>query len=840
MKQRIYNKLYVNKNRTDGSEKVLLGYRYNEREIVFKKDQETFFHVPVYATPIRLSESSLITNGATAGTFPAASDRIFKNLKSYGDVTPYGNPSFDTEGGYTPYDNPTGGGPANSTWFCSWLKYDVKTGLVGWVDRFYNLGRFVYEQAEQDLNKLPTYETRNPAFEDIPSTLVFEPQVLYKYFHVGDQTAAELLTSFEGVSSQYLGLHLKNWGTENVDKSTNKVRVAVSSNAPNDTLYSSAVTNPLVMAPSINFNHNYNVVAQSEWASSYTTEQEFTWSFWAHSENWQTNVSTQLFGNYSAAGEGIGIFIDTLESFPFIVIPETAYGRLLFINEGLEGYLDKAMSGAQTSLAPPSCFAINSERELIVCNDGRADGIYKFDHIGNVLSTTKNLNNRSNFFVFPGPYEKPKQVLCGPNDSIYVITNEGYYHFDKMLNFLWSVPINTENVIGAFSYTLSGDAKFELVSDVYDAKFIESDKWSLDREKGCLYKNDKLVYVYSDIATTLAVSPDDKLWVAHGENSIDIIDPVTMESSTFTVGTAKRTPDAIKTITFFKKYIREKNTTSWSGLILYSDEQVLYSCDLTGLVKSRVKLIDLLDYNQLQQQKQTEENSTFNALGDMTGYERNRTINSTNPIANQPQLKLKISHRDVSKLIPIFETSVFSTSITDWTLNSWQHFSVIFKNKTLQLFINAEKVGQIVLKGNQRITNIYQNAFFIGIEAGYKFGLNKEIGYVSGIFNGKISDIRVFNYAFNPYDLKAFINASDVGEDLYWQVPMPMTQYVEQINRFFKHKLPGAKSQMFNIKLHGTQVTDPTTQRLIEEEIKALVTDQKPAYTDLLNFQWIS
>ena len=158
----------------------------------------------------------------------------------------------------------------------------------------------------------------------------------------------------------------------------------------------------------------------------------------------------------------------------------------------------------------------------------------------------------------------------------------------------------------------------------------------------------------------------------------------------------------------------------------------------------------------------------------------------------------------------------------------------------MQLFINAEKVGQIVLKGNQRITNIYQNAFFIGIEAGYKFGLNKEIGYVSGIFNGKISDIRVFNYAFNPYDLKAFINASAVGEDLFWQVPMPMTQYVEQINRFFKHKLPGAKSQMFNIKLHGTQVTDPTTQRLIEEEIKALVTDQKPAYTDLLNFQWIS
>ena len=827
MNPRIYNKLYVNKNRTSGSEKVLLGYRYNEREIVFKKDTETYFHVPVYATPVKLSDSSLIANGATAGTFPAASDRIFKSQKNYGQVSPYGNPVMNSA-------------PLNGIWFCSWLRYNPFTKEVQWVDRFYHPGRFIYEQAEQDLTAAYQYETHDPAFRDIPTSLVFEPQVLYKYFHVGEKTSDWLLTSFEGVSGEFLGVHLRNWESDDVDRSNNKIKTKITTNAPKAELFSDTTTDTIIIGPTINFNNNYNITAQAEWSASYSLENEFTWSFWAHSENWQTSTNTQLFGNYSVAGEGIGVFIESLESYPFFVIPETTYGKLLYINEGIEPYLDKQISGTESALTSPSCIAVTSEREVIVCNQGQAGGIYKFDHIGNVLCATKNLNDRSKFFIFPDQNETTKQLLCGPEDSVHVLTTQGYYNFDKNLTFLKSVPLNTDNIVLAFSYAASGEAVLNFVDDASDVKYIYNDEWLIKQSDGNLYKNNSLVYAFDDKATTLAISPDNKVWIAHGNNNITILDPLDNTINSFTIGSAVRKPEFKKTINFFKKYIREKNSFVWNGLILYSDEQILYTCDLTGLVKTRTKLIDLLDYKQLQQQNQTEENTTFIATGDFTGYERDRTINPCFPVNSNPQLKLKVSYRDSAKNVPIFETLIFSTPIIDWTLNSWQHFSVILKNKTLELYINAQKKGEITLKGNQRLTNLYQNAFFIGTENGYKFGLNKELNYTSRIFNGKISDIRVFNYAFNTYDLKIFIDASAVGEDLFWQVPMPMTQYVEQVNRFFKNKLPGAKSQFFKIKLHGTQITDSVTQKLIEEELKRIISDQKPSYTDLLKFEWIS
>ena len=46
MNQREYNKIYVNRNREEGSQQLLLGYKQNEKEITFLKDTETYFHVP--------------------------------------------------------------------------------------------------------------------------------------------------------------------------------------------------------------------------------------------------------------------------------------------------------------------------------------------------------------------------------------------------------------------------------------------------------------------------------------------------------------------------------------------------------------------------------------------------------------------------------------------------------------------------------------------------------------------------------------------------------------------------------------------------------------------------
>ena len=60
----------------------------------------------------------------------------------------------------------------------------------------------------------------------------------------------------------------------------------------------------------------------------------------------------------------------------------------------------------------------------------------------------------------------------------------------------------------------------------------------------------------------------------------------------------------------------------------------------------------------------------------------------------------------------------------------------------------------------------------------------------------------------------------------------------KEIERFFKHKLPGNKSQYYNIRLVNLGITDLTTRTIIEEIIKDTVTKISPAYTELYRIIW--
>ena len=55
----------------------------------------------------------------------------------------------------------------------------------------------------------------------------------------------------------------------------------------------------------------------------------------------------------------------------------------------------------------------------------------------------------------------------------------------------------------------------------------------------------------------------------------------------------------------------------------------------------------------------------------------------------------------------------------------------------------------------------------------------------------------------------------------------------------FKNKIPGAKASYFRVKVHGSQIKDAETRAIIEQEIRNLISDIKPAYTDFLGIQWI-
>jgi hypothetical protein len=827
MTNRIYNKIYVNRNRDDVTENLVLGYQHDQKEIIFKKDQETYFHIPTYTNSILLADTNLIANGACAGGYPAASDRILKSKKNYGNTTHHGTPTEIADG----------------MWFCSWLYKDPETGTVQWMDRYYNPGKFDYTVAKSQLLEYPPFVQLDPIYKDVPSKMLFEPGVLYRYFHFGEKSFENLLTTFEGASSEHLMLHLSGWGTETVDRSANKLVPFVNTTLLAENLYEQPKETERLFNPVIRFDNTSNVDCYVNYDSSYNPINEFTWSMWGYSKNWQDSPSTQLIGNYTEQG-GVGIFLDTLETYPFILIPETTYGHAIFLNQNGDGYLDKTL---QKNFSPvkPVCFAIDSNDNVLVCNEDTAGVMYKMDHYGKIVRSTKNLADLDTLFAFSLSGEQPKQALCGKDDDFYVITNKAAYKFDNNLKLKQSIPQSIDShTIAAFSYNSATDTEeLVLVNGANDVKFVETTKWWLKAEDGNLYKDSNLFQTLEGKGTRLSIDPNGKIWVLHGNNKISIINPdsqpqKSIERALF-VGTDEDRTSVKKNITFIKRYNRTTETKQWFALIYYTDENLLYFYTLEGLLDSTTDLSLLFDSNIVSRYNQDPNNFTFLSEGDLTGYERRRVFNKLSPYNNNRQIVLKASVRDTSKDSLFFRTFKASSSIESWILNSWQHILLTYRNKKFQLWVNNVPLFELKIEGQYELSYETQPSFYIGSPTGNSLGLNNELKTTTSIFNGKIGDIRMYDYAMSKINIETFLRASTLSNDIYWSMPIPLTQYVEVLERTFKHKLPGAKSQFFNLKLKGTNITDSTTRELIEAELREIVEETKLAYTDLLKIEWM-
>jgi hypothetical protein len=829
MSDRLYNKLYVNKNRDEGSEKLLLGYLHDGKELILKNDQETYFHVPFYTKPILLKDSTLIIEGATPGLFPAASDRIFKNRKDYGNVTANGNPSDLADG----------------TWFCSWLQ-KTPEGTVRWMDRLYNPGSFKYSIAISQLTEGPVYEINNPIFRDVPSQMILEPGVMYRYYHAGETTAQDLVNTFGGINGQHLLLNINEWGTDNPNTSTTQassVQPVVVSTAPQSELYFTSENKDRVPGSVISFDNTYATQAEVEYSASYCPTNEFTLSFWAKSSVWENSQTTQLVGNFSSNG-GYGLFVQNLSSYPFFIIPETTYGHILYLNESFSGYLD-SLHPQFKSLGNLIC--IDFDHNVVSCNASTSKRIYKFDNNGKIIAnaTVDGLE----LFGFD-TNETPYDLFCGPDDTIIARTNHNLYTFDSRLVLQTSLVLSTSvSAVPAYRYDISTDF-YELTinEEVFDTKFIGTTQFILSATDGNLYKKTAnqspiLFHKFSDVATKIAIDPYNRLWILHGTNNLTILnssgDPLSNPILQTDVG-LNVTHD-VKNINFFCTYERATLKREWKCIIYYPDEKLLYVYGLTGELTNTVNLNELFDPVILNNKDLNQDPEAFQFLskGDFTGYENRRIFGKLSPYNNEQQLVLRTSLKDRLRDDLTFIQFKSQTSISNWDKDSWQHFVITLRNKTFTVYINGQRTLELNHSGRYELSYDLQPSLFIGTPNGSRTGFNEEIQYVSSIFNGLIQDIKIYNYALDPNQLDAFIRASIPAEDIYWTLPVPNIQYIEEIDRVFKNKIPGAKSTFYRIKLRGTLIQDIKTREIIEDHIKELASQIQPAYANFLEVHWV-
>jgi len=815
LQQRKYYKLFTGTNQEEGYDKIHLGYEGDTTEITLKKDEETFFHMPFFSEPQLLSESTLVADGAVPGPIPALADRIFKKLGNYGNTTPWGTPSERSDG----------------QWLCSWL-YALSSEPPVWLDRYYNPGRLAYKEALEGKANITDYIGNDPVYRDIPTTLKLEPGVLYRYFHQGERTALKNINTFAGPDKTRLRLDIEDWSClcptnpEPIDRSVYNNTVTIDNfkldwiKSPFDPGY--------LDRNSLSFNNTDFINCYVTHNDSYTLQDEFTTSFWVYNDDWSKATPTQLVGNLRNGG--YGIFYNNLHYNPFYVVPENTYGHFFYFNQEGNPYVDK---NNQLILGEPSNFSvinINSNAELIGV-DANKNRIVKYNHVGDIIAYGSDTDG---YISLNGTFKN--FIVSGTDDSI-VFTSLSAYTFDKDLQLKTVVP-HTTGYYEQITYDTFGNLIVEL--SCIDIKYDSyNQKWTID-DTGILKCDNLTVNIPSNQSgsnTNLAIDPENNLWVLVDSHIVYKINTKNKNIiDQYEVGVQTNTPDT-KNISFIQVYDRSKNAFTWYAVIYHNFEKTLYQVTLNGKVVKNTFLPPKLNTLDPVTAFQDKNLLTFTGKGDFTGYEQRRIFNKV-LYNNNPQIQFKVSATYPNRSLP---TSIFTLSVpAQYLVNGiWHLITVTVRSNNLKIYINNYLRDELTLPGNANFNYEFKNDLFIGTPAGKIENLNKELNSTSIIWNGYIDSVRIYDYAIKPELIQFFVREKTIANDMIWNIKTAALQYVEVIDRFFKHRLPGSKSVFFNLKITGTNIVDLELRKRIENDIKLAVLQIKPAYAELLKVEWV-
>jgi hypothetical protein len=812
--QREYYKIFAGTNQEQNNEKLHLGYEASTTEVTLKKDQTTFFHVPFFAETQHIQDSDLIGAGAIPGPIPAGADKIFKKLGDYSNSTPWGNTTQRQDG----------------TWLCSWL-YAVSSESPKWLDRYYNPGNLSYQEALSQGINLLTYQKHDPIYYDVPSTLTLESGVWYQYFHQGEKTAAEFIKTFAGNDSSRLRLEIDDWGATPLDKSIYN-NSAIIENFSSNWVYKE-LTPGYIDRNILSFDNNDFINCQIPHDNSYNLKNEFSIAFWVKSKDWSESPSTQLVGNLNRGG--YSLFFDDLKYYPFFVVSETTYGHFFLFNQESQIYNEK---NSQVILGQPINFFnvhINGESELIGVEGQSGNNlqntsykVYKFNHLGEVQALIRDQNNTT-----VGMNGIPKLSILDGNNNTIVITTSGTYTFDQDLiltSYLSSQPyIENEQICFNFNNELIRQA------NCLDVKYDSNNtKWYISLS-GQLYYDNTIFSSVSN-ATNIHIDPNNDLWVLAGTNLVYKVDTNTKQiKSTFYVGTDATTTDT-KNISFIYSYTRSTGVKTWYAMIYHSNEKTLYQVTLDGVVKQAIFLPQKLNILETETARQDRDALTFLSKGDFTGYEWKRIFHKIKYNNNtQMQFKIAVNSSELPNKNTIYKISVPVSQLVN---NEWHLIVVTLKNKQLNLYIDNYLRDTINLDFNLDLNYIFKNNLFIGCPTGKSENLNKEINSQSLIWDGYIDTIRIYDYAIDESLIQYFIKEKIQGDDMIWNIITAPLQYVESIDRFFKHRVPGHKSNYFNIKINQSEISDPQLKETIENDIRAALLEIIPKNTELLSIKW--
>lgn len=827
---RKYNKLYTGNNQELGMNNVFVGYKTGVKEIQLHPDRLTYFHIPYTITPYsRLSvhDAKLVEAGAIAGDRPATSDKIFirKTEKYYNELMPQ----------------------TDNTWACSWLSgnNDIN-GTPVWVDRYYNPGRLTKTvaltsdlvQVVDDWSTAVVYlSAQDFTVFDVRSNLMFEKGTAYAYHHVGNNDSEKIINK--------CSYALLTDGVEDyIDSSGTKL-------TNTDSRYQ--------------FNKNeYGIIKQPV----PDHEGTFELNFWMQCNDWTKPFGNQIFGNFIETG--FGIFNEEVIT-PTYLIPK-----------------DTSVEVYNTDFAKIATHNIGKNIQLFKKNPSTKGyyivddqwTLYEYDHDGvvkNKVDLSSNVSGTTisaadidvddnNVYVcttsgegvtLTGDYNATTQACVIKynltNQTSEVIRVSAYQSAnastkgDALTGFKIAAPNTTSHplfdtepivVAAGVKTTVNGVSAINnsfVVDNDGDPWFIANNRvWTYDRDLSAT--GNTVVEALSSASSIVGINVDldNNVWVIYDQNKIAKLDK--NRNLLFTTSLTA-TPSAYnsRNLDFvyefnndgYNKYVTVYNEVSGAGNIIKinSDNGDIIEEIDTTISTGKTGGVDSLSGVK-----------SFNGFETVRRYNRNEV--------NKLKFKLAVTEQFNTKTSTAAYTTQTLTYTTSGLDNGRHNFHVKFNAETgeYKLYVDSLETSAISLSATKySFLPVFDSNIVVGatpylnnilLDNYTKQPTHHKIGNVI------LTNIKIYEKALSYYEIKSHYRLLSNIEPVNFDIAIGNRNYLDEIERTFKFKIPGRKSEYLNLDIRGTQVTDQTLKQDLANIVIEEMDRISPMYTKINNIDW--
>ena len=582
----------------------------------------------------------------------------------------------------------------------------------------------------------------------------------------------------------------------------------------------------------IYFDGNYFAKALDKSLDEYSTFDNFSVTYNMYNEDWNTPFGSQIVGNYT--NRGFGIF-NYRRITPHSITFEDKYIYIFNTFGELLRTLDNGSSVINISKFEPN-------GEFLVFDDEAY--VTKYNYIGTTLDKKKLdiINNFERLHFYP------------ENKYVYILNGTDYYQLDSTsLKYKTSAELSTTHFLRAFGDVynsiavknikdktgFSGKQTWVGLLSGIKPQIMDDNVYYYNKEQTLQYYNidnnsitDK---IRVDVLNDYTFDNEGHFYVLYDDNQIAVVDQYDTVIQSQNVKLSTLTQNDItygKNIEIINEWYDGKLLTNYLSIFSLSSN----SLDVNIPCYTRINTLftDVSSRNM------------------SVVYSSPKVFNFDNRINNYNYLRNNYNSGETIqatlRLPNIYDVQTYEIATLTYALSNlspgYHNFTATL-DTTRGLFnfvIDGSNVDSYSFQdAKYSYGTIFDNAFYIGTEPSYGNNkLNENLNDVNyyNYGNFKIKDVYIYSVPLYLYDIANIIRSYYTIKDINFQLPCGKRNYVENIDKLFKFKLPGRKSNLFNVKILDTGITENSIQSDINNNIIEQIKTVIPANTRLNRIDW--